>query len=198
MSTNRYPYAETTGFMVGAVLTMIQPFHHPNISPEGRTAIVRTLFREWWDSPRIQLSSAYKSHSDLLTTALYHSVLPPNTRERDENVLCVLKTLSEENIQWWSPRLFVDRDAGFYIETFKLMIEDMNRTRHFIGLGCREREIFLRQGHRGILTPWLVDGDHLELQVFIESEGIKLGGKSVLGDVAHEIYLPTLIRDICR
>ena len=191
------PYAETTGFMVGAVLTMIQPFHHPNISPEGRTAIVRTLFREWWDSPRIQLSSAYKSHSDLLTTALYHSVLPPNTRERDENVLCVLKTLSEENIQWWSPRLFVDRDAGFYIETFKLMIEDMNRTLALLSGSDAEnvRSSYVKD-IAGILTPWLVDGDHLELQVFIESEGIKLGGKSVLGDVADEIDLPKLIRDV--
>ena len=192
------PYAETTGFMVGAVLTMIQPFHHPNISPEGRTAIVRTLFREWWDSPRIQLSSAYKSHSDLLTTALYHSVLPPNTRERDENVLCVLKTLSEENIQWWSPRLFVDRDAGFYIETFKLMIEDMNRTLAPLSGSDAEnvRSSYVKD-IAGILTPWLVDDDHRELQVFIESEGIKLGGKSVLGDVADEINLPSLIHDIC-
>ena len=189
------PYAETTEFMVSAVLRMIQPFHHPNISPAGRTAIVRTVFREWWDSPRIQLSSAYKSHSDLLTTALDQSALPP--RERDENVLCALKTLSEENIQWWSPRLFVAEDAGFYIEAFKLMIEDMNRTLAPLSGSDAEhmRSSYVKDIAR-ILTPWLVDDDHRELQVFIESEGIKLGGKSVLGDVADEIDLPKLIRDV--
>ena len=202
------PYAETTEFMVGAVLRMMQPFHHPNISPMGRTAIVRTVFREWWDSPRIQLSSAYKSHSDLLTTALDQSALPP--RERDENVLCVLKTLSEENIQWWSPGLFVyrvlcpgcDRDGNVYIEAFKLMIEDMNRTlAPLSGSDAEHMRSSYVKDIAGILTTWLTNGDYVfrcpNLQVFIESEGIKLGGKSVLGDVAQEIYLPTLIHDIC-
>jgi len=193
------PYIETTEFMVGAVLRMLQPFHHPNISPAGRTAIVRTVFREWWDSPRIQLSSAFKSHSDLLTKADGRG--SGWCEERDENVLCVLKALSEENIQWWSPGLFVDRDAGFYIEAFKLMIEDMNRTlAPLSGSDAEHMRSSYVKDIAGILTPWLVDDDHLvaqKVKVFIESKGIKLGGKSVLGDVADEINLPSLIRDVC-
>lgn len=211
------PYAETTEFMVGAVLRMIQPFHHPNISPAGRTAIVRTVFREWWDSPRIQLSSAFKSHSDLVVTAIeaFGDRPPKATRvefwsSRDENVLCVLKTLSEENIQWWSPGLFVyrvlctgcDRDGNVYIEAFKLMIEDMNRTlAPLSGSDAEHMRSSYVKDIAGILTTWLVNGDYVfrcpNLQVFIESEGIKLGGKSVLGPVADEINLPSLIRDVC-
>lgn len=207
------PYSETTEFMVGAVLRMIQPFHHPNISPAGRTAIVRTVFREWWDSPRIQLSSAFKSHSDLLAMPYIGLIVSPSAnvndqRQRDENVLCVLKALSEENIQWWSGGIFSairnnGSDTDFQTEVllpgaFKLMIEDMNRTLAPLSGSDAEhmRSSYVRD-ISSILTPWLVDDDHLELQVFIESEGIKLGGKSVLGDVADEINLPSLIRDVC-
>ena len=207
------PYAETTGFMVRAVLRMIQPFHHPNISPAGRTAIVRTLFREWWDSPRIQLSTAYKSHSDLLAEPYIGRIVSPSAnvndqRQRDENVLCVLKALSEENIQWWSGGIFsairnngsdTDFQTGVLLPgAFKLMIEDMNRTlAPLSGSDAEHMRSSYIKDIASILTPWLVDDDHLELQVFIDSEGIKLGGKSVLGDVADEIDLPSLIRDVC-
>jgi len=200
------PYSETTEFMVGAVLRMLQPFHHRNISPAGRTAIARTLFRDWWDSPRIQLSSAYKSHSDLLTRAIDASdrcerpMLPLDDEERDEQVLCVLKTLSEENIQWWSSGIFVDRDAGFHMKAFKLMIEDMNRTlAPLSGSDAEHMRSSYVKDIAGILTDWLTPSmvDYVDLQDFIESEGIKLGGKSVLGDVADEINLPSLIHDVC-
>ena len=207
------PYAETTEFMVGAVLRMIQPFHHPNMSPAGRTAIVRTVFREWWDSPRIQLSSVFKSHSDLLAMPYIGRIVSPSAnvndqRQRDENVLCVLKALSEENIQWWSGGIFSairnnGSDTDFQTEAllpgaFKLMIEDMNRTlAHLSGSDAEHMTSSYIKDIASILIDWLVDGDQEWLQVFIESEGIKLGGKSVLGDVAQEIYLPTRIYDIC-
>jgi hypothetical protein len=196
----KHPATSPITFMVCTVLRMLQPFYHPNISPAGRTAIVRTVFREWWDSPRIQLSSVFRSHSDLLVKAIEASrpMLPLDDEERDEEVLCVLRTLSEENIQWWSGGIFVDRDAGFHTKAFKLMIEDMNRTLAPLSGSDAEhmRSSYIKE-ISSILTPWLVDGDHLELQVFIESEGIKLGGKSALGDVADEINLPLLIHDIC-
>lgn len=108
-------YRENVEEMVSEVLRML---FHPTISSQGRTAIVQTLFVDWWNSDRMRLSSshAFTNHANLVKSI------------RIEDPLCLVKVLSEEHVQWWSTRLFCYFADDDLTEAFKLMIKDMKRT----------------------------------------------------------------------
>ncbi len=76
------------------------------------------------------------------------------------------------------------------------MLNDMNRELKLSKDSIEMKSMYV-EDIAVILKSWLVRGKHADVQPFFESKGIKLRGKSVLGEVADEINLPSVIRDIC-
>ena len=117
--------------------------------------------------------------------------------------------LSEARVHWWivpGERSLANRHLAPVIWRFKetrdawacfqIMLNDMNRELKLSKDSVEMKSMYV-EDIAVILKSWLVQGKHADVQRFFESKGIKLRGKSVLGEVADEINLPSVIRDIC-
>jgi hypothetical protein len=104
--------------------------------------------------------------------------------------------LSEARVQWWSPVIWRFKETWDAWKCFQIMLKDMNRELKLSKDSAEMKSMYV-DDIAVILKSWLVQGEHTDVQRFIELKDIKLRGKSVLGDVADEINLPSVIRDIC-
>ena len=158
---------------------------------EVRPVAVKAVFDDWWGSSSkfdLQSSMDLTSRADLV--AKLFEVIPEST------FLKFIGALSEARVQWWSPVIWRFKETGDAWKCFQIMLKDMNRELKLSRDSVEMKSMYVND-IAAILTDWLVQGYHADVQRFVESKGIKLRGKSVLGDVADEINLPSLIRDVC-
>ena len=154
---------------------------------EVRPVAVKAVFRDWRGSSK-HSSMDLTSRADLV--AKLFRVKPKPT------FLNFIGALSEARVQWWSPVIWRFKETGDAWKCFQIMLKDMNRELELSKDSTDMKNMYIKDIAAN-LTDWLVQGEHTDLQRFIES-GIKLRGKSVLGDVADAIDLPSVIIDICR
>ena len=158
---------------------------------EVRPVAVKAVFDDWWgSSSKFDLQSSIRLDSRADLVAKLFGVIPESTFFR------LIEALSEARVQWWSPVIWRFKETGDAWKCFQIMLKDMNRELKLSKDSTEMKSMYV-EDIDVILSSWLVRGDHTDVQRFIESKGIKLRGKSVLGDVADEIDLPSVIRDIC-
>ena len=158
---------------------------------EVRPVAVKAVFDDWWGSSfkfDLQSSMDLTSRADLV--AKLFEVIPEST------FLKFIGALSEARVQWWSPVIWRFKETGDAWKCFQITLKDMNRELKRSKDSVEMKSMYVKD-IAAILTDWLVQGYHADVQRFIESNGIKLRGKSVFGDVADEINLPSVILDIC-
>ena len=160
---------------------------------EVRPVAVKAVFDDWWgSSSKFDLQSSMDLTSRADFVAKLFGVIPESTFFK------FIGALSEARVQWWSSSKVIWRfkETGDAWKCFQIMLKDMNRELKRSKDSVEMKSIYVKV-IAAILSSWLVRGDHADVQRFIESKGIKLRGKSVLGEVADEINLPSLIHDIC-
>tara|TARA_B100000683_G_scaffold818_1_gene828 strand:+ start:1602 stop:3140 length:1539 start_codon:yes stop_codon:yes gene_type:complete len=176
---------------------------------EVRPVAVKAVFDDWWGSSSkldlLDLLSSFYGR-DYLVAKLFGvsemRVVGIVAREipidgiPEPMFLKFIGALSEARVQWWSTVIWRFKETGDAWKCFQIMLKDMNRELKLSRDSTEMKSMYVK-GIAAILTDWLVRGDHADVQRFIESKGIKLRGKSVLGDVADQIDLPSVIRDIC-
>ena len=175
---------------------------------EVRPAAVKAVFDDWWgSSSKFDLQSSMDLDSKAELVARLFEVIPESTFFK------FIGALSEARVHWWivpgerslanrhlAPviwRFKETRDAWVGAACFQIMLNDMNRELKLSKDSIEMKSMYV-EDIAVILKSWLVQGKHAAVQRFIESKGIKLRGKSVLGEVADEINLPSVICDICR
>jgi len=168
---------------------------------EVRPAAVKAVFDDWWgSSSKLDLQSSFipvcdaytgtsTGRAELVATLL--EVIPEST------LFKFIGALSETRVQWWSPVIWRFKETWDAWKCFQIMLKDMNRELKLSKDSAEMKSMYV-DDIAVILKSWLVQGKHTDVKIFIESKGIKLRGKSVLGDVADEINLPSVICDICR
>lgn len=167
---------------------------------EVRPAAVKAVFDDWWgSSSKFDLQSSFIPVCDAYTgtstgraqlVAKLFGVIPESTFFK------FIGALSEARVQWWSPVIWHFKETGDAWKCFQIMLKDMNRELKLSKDSVEMKSMYV-DDIDVILSSWLVRGDHADVQRFIESKGIKLRGKSVLGEVADAINLPSVICDIC-
>ena len=181
-----------------ACVNMIARILLDDSTSEVRPAAVKAVFDDWWgSSSKFDLQSSMDLTGRNELVAKLFGVIPEST------FLKFIGALSEARVQWWSllithfhAVIWRFKETGDAWKCFQIMLKDMNRELKLSKDSTEMKSMYVKD-IAAILTPWLERGDHADVQRFIESKGIKLRGKSVLGDVADEINLPAVIRDIC-
>jgi hypothetical protein len=183
-----------------ACVSMIARILLDDSTSEVRPAAVKAVFDDWWgSSSKFDLQSSFIPVRDAYTgtstgraelVARLFGVIP------ESKFFKFIGALSEARVQWWSPVIWRFKETGDAWKCFQIMLKDMNRELKLSKDSTEMKSMYV-EDIDVILSSWLVRGDHADVQRFIESKGIKLRGKSVLGDVADEINLPSVIRDIC-
>ena len=167
---------------------------------EVRPAAVKAVFDDWWgSSSKLDLQSSFIPVRDAYTgtstgraelVARLFGVIPESTFFK------FIGALSEARVQWWSPVIWRFKETWDAWKCFQIMLKDMNRELKLSKDSTEMKSMYV-EDIDVILSSWLVQGKHTELRIYIESKGIKLRGKSVLGDVADAIDLPSVICHIC-
>jgi len=192
-----------------ACVSMIARILLDDSTSEVRPAAVKAVFDDWWGSSSkldlLDLLSSFYGRAYLVAKLFGVSemrVVGIVAREipidgiPEPMFLKFIGALSEARVQWWSTVIWRFKETGDAWKCFQIMLKDMNRELKLSKDSTEMKSMYVK-GIAAILYDWLVQGEHTDLQRFIESKGIKLRGKSVLGDVADEINLPSVIRDIC-
>ena len=189
-----------------ACVSMIARILLDDSTSEVRPAAVKAVFDDWWGSSKFDLQSSFIPVRDAYTgTSTGRAELVARLFGVSEmrvvgipesKFFKFIGALSEARVQWWSPVIWRFKETGDAWKCFQIMLKDMNRELKLSKDSTEMKSMYVKDIDV-ILSSWLVRGDHTDVQRFIESKGIKLRGKSVLGDVADEINLPSVIRDIC-
>ena len=191
-----------------ACVSMIARILLDDSTSEVRPAAVKAVFDDWWwwGSSKFDLQSSFIAVRDAYTgTSTGRAELVARlfgvSKMRvvgipESKFFKFIGALSEARVQWWSPVIWRFKETGDAWKCFQIMLKDMNRELKLSKDSAEMKSMYV-EDIDVILSSWLVRGDHTDVQRFIESKGIKLRGKSVLGDVADEIDLPSVIRDIC-
>jgi hypothetical protein len=194
-----------------ACVSMIARILLDDSTSEVRPVAVKAVFDDWWgSSSKFDLQSSFNGRAYLVAKLFGVSemrvvgIVGRDAREIPIDVipepmfLKFIGALSEARVQWWSPVIWRFKETGdAWKKCFQIMLKDMNRELKLSKDSVEMKSMYVNDID-AILTSWLVEGDHEDVQRFIESKGIKLRGKSVLGDVADAINLPSVICDICR
>lgn len=186
-----------------ACVRMIARILFDDSTSEVRPVAVKAVFDDWWGISKFDLQSSMEldSKAELvvklfeLFEQLFELLDIPESK-----FFKFIGALSEARVHWWhrhlAPVIWRFKETHNAWKCFEIMLKDMSRELKLSKDSAEMKSMYVKD-IAAILTPWLVRGDHTDVQRFIESKGIKLRGKSVLGDVADEINLPSLIRDIC-
>lgn len=177
-----------------ACVSMIARILMDSTREEVRPVAVKAAFDDWWGSSNFDLQSSMNLDSKAELVAKLFGVIP------ESKFFKFIGALSEARVHWWHrhlvPVIWRFKETGDAWKCFQIMLNDMNRELKLSRDSVEMKSMYVSD-IAVILKSWLVQGEHTDLQRFIDSKGIKLRGKSVLGDVADEIDLPSVIRDIC-
>ena len=187
-----------------ACVSMIARILLDDSTSEVRPAAVKAVFDDWWGSSSkfdLQSSMDLTGHNQLVAKLFGVSEMRvareiPIDGIPESKFFKFIGALSEARVEWWSSVIWRFKETGDAWKCFQIMLKDMNRELKLSKDSTEMKSMYVI-GIGVILSSWLVRGDHTDVQRFIESKGIKLRGKSVLGDVADVISLPSVIRDIC-